>query len=323
MDIFDVIILNGKKFYLSSEEKYDINLNNVEFFLKENINNVPKIISFCDKIEFFCKRSYPEKAKELLILISTYTKTNYLIQTMLSSIRNILEYDITYTYIISYYELALTIINTEYSAIESVNYGLMSNTIIRLYEDHINNPIVSGYLIDNFIKNYHIIKQISSSLSLVMNTERNRYKICFIFKKIINKNVYLDETAIDMCCEILFILRNYNNDEDVKEIVELGLKNDQKIKLTIKKMNDGLLDKEQCLLQQLENIKMTNDVKKYYNDIILQIINIYVNCSDLSIKKICAYKLYEYINTNAVWIKGYYSKYFDKMNDIIKTENIA
>lgn len=326
MDNSDIFILNGRKFYLSETEAYEINLNSIRHFIEENITNMPKMISFIDKIFFICKKTTPVLANDLLQLVSAFDKSTYLVKACLSSIVAIKEEEkINYYYLIDFYEKALVNINTEFSAVESAKLRLLSDTMIHLYGNHINNQTVSSFVIDNVVKRYDIVKKILPQLESTMVNERNIYKISFLFKKIVANSISLDLSTADMCCKLLHIVRKFSANIDVKDMIVMGKNKHKNINIMIRKINDGVFDVEDDFVNELNKINnsyVTDQEKKtYYANLFLKIIEIYKSTDDVKLKKCCAYELAKYVYSDALFLNGtIYLQYSDITKKIIFEE---
>lgn len=321
MDNFDVFILNGKKFRPGSRETYDINLLNIENFIKENLNSMPKMLPFCDRLYFFAKKTTVHQAEKLFELVSTLDKSDYLVRSLITIIQNVEDEDIEYRYLTKFCETSLVRINTERSAECSARFKLLSDEIIDLYGNHIYNAHVFDHVITNFVVNYQIVKKIVNKIEFAVGSERNRQYVVRTYEKILC-NFTLNDNMGNMCCDLLYIVRNYQTDVDVRNMMQVGLKRHKKIKVMVQKITDGIFNVRQDLLNELNSIKNNDNDKMYYSNILLKIIEIYESSNNQVLKKCCAYELADYVYSNALWMKGFYMQHSDKSIKIITDENV-
>lgn len=327
MDNADIFILNGRNFYVSTIEQYDINLQNIEEFIKKETHLMPRMISFCDQIYYILKKTSQERAKELLILVSTHIKTSYLVRTLIGIINDIGNESIKYGYLYDMCTYSLINIGTEHSALECVKIRLFGADLMKLYDQHITNYNIFNFVIDSFVSNttnQQIILKVFPKLELAMSQDKFRFKIACVLEKILSKHFVISYTNTETCCQLLYLIRNYLYSKEMTDVVSKCKLSHKNIKLMINKIGDKIFDVKYILDDELNKIKIINrNEKKYYSAVLLKIVETYENTNDPSLKKCCAYELEKYVNSESFWLKGYYTQHSDVTKKILKDEKLS
>lgn len=347
MDNSDIFILEGRNFRISELEIYDINLSNIENFIKNNINNVPRIISFCDQIYYIAKKSPISKVDDLFHIASEIIQNTYFANILTKIILDILEQNRIYSYILEPCEKALVKIgNTKhfnsnkysepkpefdytvsgYVLTNLLRHQLFSDILLDFYEQHLSNNNTFNFLffliehkrnIDT-TKLFKVLCKHSDILIDPQKTQKIKNLFLSIMTALHKQNISWKQKNIHICYNLLFMMRLYPCLSDTVAMIQVALTSSyKKIKTLATKITEGIFSIEHEMTELFEEFHITQPIDK-----ISAYIKIHNNSDTYLTKRYCAYILADYVHTEDFLLKSQYMHLIKDMNKIINQHNI-
>ncbi len=353
MDNSDIFIINDDIFRIGDTYVYEINMIKIESFIRDNIKNISKIISFCDQIYYIAKKTPTSQINMFFDMLSNVIATKYFVTTLLKIIMDITEANNKYSYIVLPCELAIIKIgSSDRSACSEdlnfygntsnqnnanklfilnslIEYQICSDNVLNFYIENLLNSKVFNFLL--FLIEFD--RAPKSSLNLILNelgkytnngvykTEQHyRQKIKDLFLSIINLS-----SKNYISYGLLYILRFCPNTDEVKVMLNSIPKcQSNKLKMLSHQIKENIYVVEDKMEELFTESNIVTNIAKIeaYIKIHNNIDNIDNTDSHL-IKKYCAHMLADYVNTDNFFLKSEYKHLLKPMRDIVNKHNLT